>query len=305
MSPEEIKEIQEIAGDVPEEYLVVPPQCGNSGSCVAPRTDAFNLEELGAQILGINNRISDDLLLIHWKQGIPAARLIELMPGNPEDPLECLFTSTKLDDQRDQYDALCCAWIPGDVDSESSDTVYIGEEFRGVTRRTAEALKALRSPNEIKRLWVEELCVCIPIHKEHEAFRSFQERSTSLIYNRAQRTIIWIGPDNEHTEESLIAIEMLSHLCNHDDGNLPSPADLEHNPDLEELEMLPIGSEKWAALLSFFPPHLFSQGWLLHDIAFGAEKFVKIGDYELEWEKVARVRDMLSQPSWMNLTWRQ
>ena len=311
MSPDEIEEVREIAGDVPGEYLIVPEQGEKGASSVPRRSNTLDLAELAARLFGINNQISDDQLLAHWKNGKPAARLIDLLPGNLEDPIECLFTSTRLDDQREQYDALCCAWTTGETTNEPTaadgapDTVYIGEECRGVTRSTAEALKALRSPSEIKKLWVEELCDCIPVEKEHASFQAFQQRSTSLIYNRAQRTIIWVGPDNEHTEAAVIMLEMLSHHCNKEKDDLPSPSDLADNPDLEELGLLPVGSEKWESLSSFFPPHLFTQGWLLHDVAFATEKVVKIGDYEIEWDKVDRVRNMLSQPSWMHLTWRQ
>ena len=127
-----------------------------------------------------------------------------------------------------------------------------------------------------------------------------------MIYNRAERTTIWTGQENEDTEVVWTLIEMLSYRCGQKDCILPSPSDFEHDSDLEELNMLPVGSDKWQSLVNFFPSHLFAQGWLLHDVAFATEKFVKIGDYEpLEWKKVARVREMLSQPSWMNVAWRK
>ena len=308
MSPDEIKEVREVAGGVPEEYLVVPQQGGNDGSSVTRCPDPLDLEALGAQLLGINNRISDDQLLVHWKNGVPAVRLVDLLPGDPEDDIQCLFTSTRLDQgHTEPYEAVCCAWIPGDANSnaptadESAPVIFVGEQCKEVTRATAEVLKALRSPTDIKKVWVEELCIV----SEDSGFKAFQERSTSLIYSRAERTTIWAGPEKEDTEVVWTLIEMLSHRCGQETHSLPSPSDLKHDADLEELDLLPIGSEKWRSLLSFFPPHLFTQGWLLHDVAFATEKFVKIGDYELEWEKVARVRELLSQPAWRSLTWSQ
>jgi hypothetical protein len=303
MSPDEIKEVQEIAGDVPGEYLIVPQHGGSNRTSVARRPDALNLEQLEAQLFGINNQISDDQLLVHWKNGLPAARLIELLPGNSEDMIQCLFASTRLDQpQPEPYDALCCAWIPDEADvDETSAVVYIGQQYREVRRATAEALKALRSPNEIKKVWVEELCI---VQDDDAGFKAFQQRSTSLIYNCAERTIIWAGPGNDHSEAAWTLIEILSHRCNDENRRLPSPSDLEHDAVLMAVDLLPVGSESWQSLLDFFPPHLFSQGWLLHDVAFAKKAIVKFSIYELEWWQVARVRDMLSQPSWMNLTWR-
>ena len=309
MSKEELKEVTDLAGDIPEEYLVVPQQNHVNGPNGGARTDAMNLQQLGEHLFGINSHISDDQLIVHWKNGIPAARLINLLPGSPEDVLHCYFISTRLDEP-DSYDALCCDWIPGDPNTQpgianGSDlnlpaVIYVGEQCTVIKKSTADALKALRSTKDIIKLWVEELCV----QNQHPEFKAFQERSTSLIHMCAERSIVWTGNEDEHTNAAFTLIEMLSHLCKREDSSLPSPSDIEKDGELEQLDLLPVGSDAWQSLLRFLPPHLFVQGWMLHDVAFASNPIVQCGDYKLEWWKVARVRDMLAQPLWMNLDWR-
>jgi len=270
----------------------------------------MNLKELSKQLFGSNNHTSDDQLLAHWKNGIPAARLIYLLPGIPEDDLHCYYHSTRLDEP-DSYDALCCDWIPGDPDSEPSITdesdprisavICVGEQWRVIRKSTADALKALRSETDVLKLWVEELCV----QNQYPEFKAFQERSTSLIYNRAARTIVWAGNEDEHTNAAFNLIEMLSYPCDRKDDRPPSPSDIEKYYELEQLDLLPFGSDNWQSLLRFLPTHLFVQGWMLHDVAFASKPFVRCGEYELEWWKVAKVREMLAQDSWMCLDWRQ
>lgn len=296
MSAEELRDVQDFAGDIPGEYLMVPQQ-SESKIAAAVQRDTFSLEQLEAQLFGTNNQMDDDQLLTNWKNGIAAVRLIALLPGDPGDQLECLLTSTRLDEP-EPYVVLCCDWTPGTAVEPGAD-IYIGEQCREIRKAAFNALNALRSRTEIKKLWVEELCV----QNEQPDFKVFQERSTSLIYDRAEQTVVWAGAENEHTEAAASLIMMLSHRC--DDGNLPSPAELEDDADLKEMDLLPVGSSKWQSLVEFFPPHLFTQGWLLHNVAFAKKAVVRSGEFELEWPQVARVRDMLSQSSWMGLSWRR
>ena len=305
MSPEELGEVREAARDVREEYVIVPQQGPEGSSSVESRAHPLNMEEWRAHLFGTNNQIADDQLLDHWKNGIPAVLLIDLLPGNRDDILNGYFISTRLD-KPEPYDVLCCDWVPPDTDNPAGITnegeldfpavVCIGQHCVSVKKATADALRTLRSEDEVVKLWVEELCV----QQQHAEFKAFQERSTSLIYNRAARTIVWAGHEDANTESAWTLIEILSHR---EDGNHLSPAHLEHDPGLEELGLLPVGSDKWKSLVKFFPPHLFTQGWLLHDVAFASKAIVKCGIYDLEWWQVARVRNMLAQPSWKSLNW--
>jgi hypothetical protein len=265
-------------------------------------------KQLNTEVFGENNAI-DDELLVHWKNGVPAVRLIDLFPGTTEEPLACLFTSTRLD-RTETYEVVCVAWHLREVTDGSSassmvempSVICVGEEYREISKATADALKSVRSTCDVKKVWIEELCV----HRERAEFAAFQERSTSLIFSKADCTIVWTGDSDSDTETTFALMEMLSHRCNNEDGILPFPTDFDGDSDLENLDFLPVGSEKWIALAKFFPPHLFVQGWMLHDVAFASNKaVVKCGEYQLDWWQVAKVRDMLAQPSWMSLDWRQ
>ena len=307
MSEGELKEIQEVAGSVPEEYLVVDRQSKPGVDTALQHGQTLDLKQLGMELRGMNDHFDEDQLLVHWRNGIPAARTIDLMPGEGEETIVCVFSATRLN-RPETFDVICTAWNVGNVTDGSSggsmveiaSVICVGEEYREINKATADALKSVRSASEVKKVWVEELCV----HRERGEFAAFQERSTSLIFSKAERTIVWTGNGDSDTETTFALMEMLSHRCNNEGGTLPSPPDLDGDSDLEDLDFLPVGSDKWIALAKFFPPHLFVQGWMLHDVAFATKPVVKCGEYELDWWQVARVRDMLAQPPWMSLGWR-
>ena len=308
MSKKELKDIQAIAGNAPEEYLVVDRQSNTNVEAGGQYEQILDLKQLSTELCGINSQFEEDQLLVHWRNGIPAARTIDLMPGDREEALTCVLSTTKLD-QSESYDVVCVAWFPKQTTDGSSggsmvempSFICVGNQYREISKDTADALRAIRSTFEVKRVWVEELCV----HRDRAEFAAFQERSVSLIFSKADRTIVWAGNDDSDTETTFAIIEMLSHRCVTEHGVLPSPSDLDRDSDLGDLNFLPIGSDKWIALARFYPLHFFIQGWMLHDVAFATKAVVKCGEYELDWWQVARVRDMLAQPPWMNLDWRQ
>ena len=226
------------------------------------------------------------------------ARMLELKPGNPDDKIDCDFRLTRLEDAR-PYTVLCCKWR--DVTSKSSQddifnllannrkhAVYIGGTyFLETSTPVFEALQAHRDPTEPRSVWIEELC----IDTVHE--KRFQNRSRSLIMDRAAQVMVGAGSAQEDLDTACGLIVQLAHHCNLEGGALPTPDMILLDPDLPQIE-----SEEWQALFRFITRDAVESPWELEDISFAQHPKLQCGAYELEWWDIVAILKMLAQDCW-------
>ncbi|CZR49862.1 uncharacterized protein FPRO_16069 [Fusarium proliferatum ET1] len=119
-------------------------------------------------------------------------RLLELLPSsNRTDPLVGRLVDSDITFQPD-YEALSYVW--GDMTPVRY--INLGDQDMSITPNLHSALIHLRSPDTVRTLWVDALCINQSVHGE----RNQQVRIMGDIYKSARQVVVWLGDaaDDSH-----------------------------------------------------------------------------------------------------------
>jgi hypothetical protein len=139
-------------------------------------------------------------------------RCVDLHPGSSTDLVVCSLVYTTLDPEAGDlpsYEALSYCWgsvndtVAIHLRSPNMDTGWLHRHQDGpdgaeanpsvgnfqVTRNLEAALRAHRRPNQMRRLWVDAICINQMSDKE----KTHQVGQMNLIYKSAKDVLVWLG----------------------------------------------------------------------------------------------------------------
>jgi hypothetical protein len=126
-------------------------------------------------------------------------RLIELLPGDSEEQIQCRLIRAALDD-RPHYEAISYVW----GDPAITDTILCNDQVMDITVNLVQALRRLRPRHgemPSRTLWVDAIC----IDQSNLAERSKQVPLMAHIYSSATRVVVWTGIDDTEVVATAIA----------------------------------------------------------------------------------------------------
>jgi hypothetical protein len=144
----------------------------------------------------------------------PEIRVIELLPGEFRDGLECTLQVVNLNTPS-EYEALSYTWRESPVDWPIRDTwpssqgkelyevcnvrlpIYMAGTncFISIGAGLRDALQCLRHPTEIRRIWADQIC----INQESIDERNKQVGFMHEIYSKARKVILWTGEEDQYS----------------------------------------------------------------------------------------------------------
>jgi hypothetical protein len=121
-------------------------------------------------------------------------RLLALYPGPPDARLTGKLEHVQLD-ERIKYEALSYTW----GEKESINQLHIGDFSITIKSNLDQALQRLRSKTDIRRLWIDAVC----INQRDEVEKAQQIGLMGQIYNFATQVLAWLGeaPDEYVLDE--------------------------------------------------------------------------------------------------------
>ena len=129
-------------------------------------------------------------------------RLIELLPGRWDEPIQCNLERSSLD-VFPQYEALSYMW--GDV-LATTNIFLCGRTVR-ITKNLELALRYLRRVDSSRILWIDALC----IDQTNITEKNQQVPEMWRIFSRAEKVIAWLGESDEHSDaafDSVLALDV-------------------------------------------------------------------------------------------------
>lgn len=202
-------------------------------------------------------------------------RLINLLPGQTQDPLVCDLLPTSID-TNPSYKALSYTW--GSFDKTAS--IATNTTPLPITSNLDEALRHIRHETLNQTLWVDAMC----INQDNIPERNEQVRMMSRIYSSASEVIIWLGEKADNVD---LAFEQLrtSHEAIEQHGD-------RYEPGSNAGHITHPGQSKSStamAMTALLERQWFKRTWIIQEAVLAKKATLMCGDLSLPFKSVTRV----------------
>lgn len=205
-------------------------------------------------------------------------RLLQLLPGSRDDPIQCFLFPADLDRNCLGYEAISYAW--GDVTDQKS--IICDRCVVSITRSLFEALQCFRYVGAARIVWADALC----IDQQNTVEKNVQVQLMHLIYRCATKAIIWLGLEIDEVVQAVLNA-LCQYLCGLNSGEsyaykvgdqviaeFRRKQSLSFDPETGEIDALGrICSCSW-----------FSRGWVIQEAALCSEADVFWGQAQIPFE---------------------
>lgn len=127
-------------------------------------------------------------------------RLLQLEPGHANTTIRCRLRHVSISEAA-QYETVSYCW----GDQSKSALIEVENRSLAVPGSTAEVLRRFRLAVKPRTLWID--AVCIDQNNVHE--RSVQVTKMHQIYASATQNLIWLGQNDEDTEQAIQSMNEL------------------------------------------------------------------------------------------------
>ncbi|RYO81406.1 hypothetical protein DL766_002177 [Monosporascus sp. MC13-8B] len=133
-----------------------------------------------------------------------AFRILTVLPGVGDQPLECTLEHVALDDSP-SYEAL--SYVRNRIE-ETEDIICSGK-LLAVETHLYSALSHLRLPSQPRNLWVGAICV----NQRDNDERGRQVRLMQKIYPEAKQLLIWLGEADSGSDQGIDVAHEIARVC--------------------------------------------------------------------------------------------
>jgi len=172
-----------------------------------------------------------------------------------------------------KYDAVSWAWGDPTKNAEIEILDEDRERFTfKVSRKLDQALRAVRSPNSVRTIWIDAVC----IDQDNDMEKSHQVPMMDRIYGLAEKVCVWLGPVSD-THDAGTAFKLLSQLLE----------DMDYRKTVEAV--IPAELE---ALSGMMRRDWFSRRWIIQEIALAKKAVVFCDRFSMDWIKFAQAIEL-------------
>jgi hypothetical protein len=216
-------------------------------------------------------------------KGQPTTRLIELLPGSDQNPLECRLNEIVLS-ERHVYEALSYCW----GDPKEKTTIICNDQQLLVPTNLADALNGLRYRKVSRFLWADAIC----INQSNSGEKASQVKLMRTIYSRGARTLIWLGDPNDRHEKgmskfarSALRIGLFLIQRGVDVSKAPHIPVWDSRRNQSRV-LLPYSGEFYMALVHMLRRPYFQRAWVVQEVVVSSRATLIWDHGEYEWTDV-------------------
>ncbi|KAE9370585.1 HET-domain-containing protein [Stipitochalara longipes BDJ] len=203
-----------------------------------------------------------------------ALRLVLLLPSEDvQSPLRCNLIRTTLskceNDLLDHYTALSYVW----GDASRKVPIKVAGETISITASLDTALRHLRDPLRIRRIWADAIC----INQNDFEERNQQVRQMASVYAIAQHTVIWIGEGTAETDGLFGTLKLLASERLQGRSTMASQATVVS----EQIRL--------SASQSVLARQWFRRVWVLQELVRSRDPWVQCGKFLVKWQDLKNV----------------
>lgn len=194
-------------------------------------------------------------------QELREIRILTILPGAYESPIECTLENAPFFDVED-YDALSYTWGDPQITTE----MFVNGHSFQATLNLAAALVELRARHHF-RLWIDAVC----IDQNNRQEKGLQVLRMEAIYRKANRTIVWLGNQEDHSDIAFEAFKALSQ----------DPPD-EQNSLIQDFRTA--GSATRAAVKQLFRRPYWRRVWIIQEVSVSENVIIYCGKASRKWD---------------------
>lgn len=211
-----------------------------------------------------------------------------LLPGAFSDHVQITLSTAQFAADKSfsapRFEALSYAW--GAADDPVGISVY--EDAKGgsrngyvrVTQNLATALPYLRHENEERVLWIDAICV----NQQDLVERSNQVRKMADIYSRAERVVVWLGPESENSANALQRLHVLGSHVTVDWTSFRYRANTKQDRDLANQNVdVSFTEEDFSAIHALFCRSWFERLWVRQEVQLATVAILVCGYSMIPW----------------------
>lgn len=184
-------------------------------------------------------------------------RILDLLPGQGNEPLAFTLRSSHLNDRAVNYEAISYVWGTAMVD------LCCGGNRFSFPHNLYRALIGLRDPEEIRSVWADAIC----INQRDDQEKTHQVRMMRQIFKKAQRALIWLDEYNAHVAQ--VAFELAGRVYRGQLQSVPPPQ-----------------SPIWGVFIRLFDKGWFRRIWCLQEVVLASSALVIWGTATAPWEHI-------------------
>ena len=193
------------------------------------------------------------------------------------------------------YEALSYVW----GSNEYMDTAYIHDSPRilpssdnsmpatlKIRRNLAAALRHLRYPDLSRALWIDAVC----INQKDNGERGEQVGRMADIYRQADRVVVWLGPEENHSNLALSTLKYLGSQIEvtRDGVRLRSP-ECDEPQWFRSIVDMPYNAKTWHAITNLLRRSWFERLWVCQEIQLANScAIIKCGHETVLWSHFRR-----------------
>jgi Heterokaryon incompatibility protein (HET) len=214
-------------------------------------------------------------------------RLLSLLPGLNNSPIECTLRHTRRSAPFQPYEALSYAWGDPNLTSE----ILVNGLPLSITRNLEHALRSLRQDSAkdgaARTLWVDAIC----IDQSHVLERNHQVAQMDKIYAGAERVVIWLGDSSDDSDMAIAFMrkvyERLAANGEFSGYTVRSGQYLEKNfqDGIEEF-LGPEYDDEWEAVARLLSRDWWERAWVVQELVVAKDAICYCGKTSLAWSVV-------------------
>ena len=215
-------------------------------------------------------------------QPLPSSSSIRILILHPaagiSSPLECdIITKDRLTLLRDpnnkSFDAVSYVWGNGTHDIP----LFCKHEgtYLYISAVVDEMLRNLRKACEVRRLWVDAIC----LNQKDNQEKSIQVQQMGQIYHMADKVHIWLGPADATTRLAFAFLRTLVAKFEPLPGQAKDPTTEEILQTFEEI----FQHRNFQSFLSLLQKSWFTRRWTLQEGFLARDAILRCGDSKVSW----------------------
>ncbi|KAF2684704.1 HET-domain-containing protein [Lentithecium fluviatile CBS 122367] len=209
---------------------------------------------------------------------LPSQYSIRLVKVNAAKPyVLCDIATFHLTDPP-LFQALSYCWGKG---GQTAD-IWCNDRLFKVSTNLKKGLQRLHKlSSRVKWFWIDQIC----INQKNFAERTEQVRLMRAIYQRANSTVIWLGPDDGYAREAFSLVSDLYQRSLRRKSNRSTSAD-ENQYKSRPVDLPQEGDARWASLSRFLELPWFERCWIIQEVVVSqGDPVILCGIYQILWSR--------------------